>query len=192
MTCELPEDSFLSWNSGTTCMTDVRQSRKDPHNLIKLPGASLLTPKATLRLGCWNVRTLYQIGKTANVTREFRKYNMDLLGLSEVRWTGFGELRTATGESILYSGAEEEHHRGVGLILNREVRRTLLKWNPVNERIMSARFNSRFAKLTIIQVYAPTNDAEDESKEEFYEQLQREVVATPRHDVLIVIIIIII
>ncbi|KAL9977741.1 hypothetical protein ACROYT_G015180 [Oculina patagonica] len=51
---------------------------------------------------------------------------------------------------------------------------------------MSARFNSRFAKLTVIQVYAPTNDAEDESKEEFYEQLQREVEATPRHDVLIV------
>ena len=86
----------------------------------------------------------------------------------------------------MYSGAEEEHHRGVGLILKKEVRRTLLKWNPVNERIMSARFNSRFAKLTIIQVYAPTNDAEDESKEEFYEQLQREVKATPRYDVLIV------
>ena len=62
----------------------------------------------------------------------------------------------------------------------------MLKWNPVNERIRSARFNSRFAKLTIIQVYAPTNDAEDESKEEFYEQLQREVKATPRYDVLIV------
>ena len=51
---------------------------------------------------------------------------------------------------------------------------------------MSARFNSRFAKLTIIQVYAPTNDAEDESKEVFYEQLQREVEAAPRYDVLIV------
>ena len=95
----------------------------------------------------------------------FRNYNLDILGLSEVRWTGFGELKIATGESILYSGAEEEHHRGVGLILRREVRRTLLKWNPVNERIMSARFNSRFAKLTVIQVYAPTNDAEDASKE---------------------------
>ena len=104
-----------------------------------------------------------------------------------VRWTGFGELKTAAiGESFLYSGAEEEHHRGVGLVLKKEARRTLLKWNPVNGRIMSVRFNSRFAKLTIIQVYAPTNDAEDESKEEFYEQLQREVEATPRHDVLIV------
>ena len=65
----------------------------------------------------------------------------------------------------------------------------MLKWNPVNERIMSARFNSRFAELTIIQVHAPTNDGTqriDESKEEFYEQLQQEVEATPRHDVLIV------
>ena len=92
---EVPEDSFLSWNSGITCMTDVGQSRKDPRNLINSPGASLLTPKATLRLGCWNVQTPDR--KTADVTREFRKYNLDLFGLSEVRWTGFGELKTATG-----------------------------------------------------------------------------------------------
>ena len=70
----------------------------------------------------------------------------------------------------------------MGLILKKEVR-TLLKWNAVNKRIMSA----RFAKLTVIQVCVPTNDAEDESKEKFYEQLQREVEATPRHDALIVL-----
>ena len=45
-TCEVPEDSFLSWNSGITRMTDVGQSRKDPRNLIKSPGASLLTPQS--------------------------------------------------------------------------------------------------------------------------------------------------
>ena len=60
----------------------------------------------------------------------------------------------------------------------------LLKWNPVNERTMSARFNSCFAKVAGIQVYAPTNyGADDESKEE---QLQREIETTPGHDVLIV------
>ena len=67
------------------------------------------------------------------------------------------------------------------------VRKTLLKWNPGNERIMGARFNSRYVKLTGIQVNSPTNDAHDESKEEFYERLQREVEKTPRHDALIVI-----
>ena len=65
------------------------------------------------------MRTLNQIGRTANVTREFRDYNLDILGMSEIRWTRRGELRTAAGESILYSGAEEEHHRGVGLNLKK-------------------------------------------------------------------------
>lgn len=74
----------------------------------------------------------------------------------------------------------------MGLTLKKEVRKTLLKWNPVNERIMSARFNSRYVKRTVIQVYALTNDADNESKENFYEQLQRKVETTPRHDVLIV------
>ncbi|XP_068701956.1 craniofacial development protein 2-like [Montipora capricornis] len=106
--------------------------------------------------------------------------------MNEIRWTGFRELRTATGQSILYSGREEEHHREVGLILKKEVRKTLLKRNLVNERIMGAHFNSRYAKLTVIQMYAPTNDANDESKEEFYDQLQQEVETTPRNDVLIV------
>ena len=54
-TCELPDDSFLSWNTGTTHMTEAGQKRKDPRNLIKSPEASLLTAKVTLRLGCWNV-----------------------------------------------------------------------------------------------------------------------------------------
>ena len=41
--------------------------------------------------------------------------------MNEIRRTGFGELRTATGESVLDSGAEEKHHRGVGHILKKEV-----------------------------------------------------------------------
>lgn len=71
----------------------------------------------------------------------------------------------------------------MGLILKKEL---LLKWNAVNERSMSARFNSCYANLTVIQVYEPTSDADDESKKEFYEHVQREVEVAPRHDVLIV------
>ena len=63
----------------------------------------------------------YQIGKTANITREFRNYSLDILDLNEVRWTGFGEQKTAAGDSILYPEAEKEHHTGVGLILKREI-----------------------------------------------------------------------
>ena len=100
--CKQPDDGFLSWNSGIAGMTDVGQGSKDPCNMIKSPGASLLTPKTTLRLGCWNVQTLYQIGKTANVTREFRNYNLDILGLSEVRWTGAGTILNFISRMALF------------------------------------------------------------------------------------------
>ena len=153
---------------------------------MKSRKVSLTTPKSTLRVGCWNVRTMYQVGKTANIMREFRRYGLCILGLSEIRWTGFGEVRTNTGEVILYSGSEGEHHRGVGLVLTRAARSALLRWNPVNERIISARFDSRFAKMTVIQIYAPTNDAEDSVKDNFYEQLQKEIEAIPRHDITII------
>ena len=52
---------------------------------------------------------------------------------------------------------------------------------------MKVRFNSKFAKLTIIACYAPTEEAEEEEKDEFYEQLEEEIRTTPRHDVLMVI-----
>ena len=128
-----------------------------------------------------NIRTLFQVGKTGNVKKEFRKYRLDILGLSEMRWAGFGELKTSTGEYILYSGSEEDHQRGVGLALKKEARTALLRWNSVSDRfmIMSARFNSRYAKLTIIMLYAPAYEAEEKVKDEFYEHLQREVEEHP-------------
>ena len=62
-----------------------------------------------------------------------------------------------------------------------------MKWNPVSDRIISARFFSKFAKLTVIQIYSPTNEAEEDDKDSFYEQLQKELDTVPNHDMVIVI-----
>ena len=56
----------------------------------------------------------------------------------------------------------------------------------MNERLIKARFNSKYCKLTILQCYAPTNDSEDEVKEDWYEQLQADVATVPHHDMLMV------
>ncbi len=56
--------------------------------------------------------------------------------------------------------------------MTRKVETTLLEWKPVNGRLMKVRFNSKFAKLTIIECYAPTEEAEEEEKKELYEQLE--------------------
>ena len=62
----------------------------------------------------------------------------------------------------------------------------MINWKPVDERIIKARFDSRFVKLTLLRVYVPTNDAEEEVKDEFFEKLQTMVEETPRHDMLVI------
>ena len=58
-------------------------------------------------------------------------------------------------------------------------------WRPINERILLTRYDSKYSKLSIIQCYAPTNDAEEEEKENVYKELQAITSTTPRHDILI-------
>ena len=62
-----------------------------------------------------------------------------------------------------------------------------MMWNPVNDRIISARIYCRFIKTTFIQVLSPTKDAVGEEKYQLYEEVQKEINATPMHDLLITI-----
>ena len=77
---------------------------------------------------------------TVRVVNEMRCFNLSILGVSEARWLGSGRVRTSTGEVNLYSVAEEIHHRGVGIILNKEAQECLMEWAPVNEIIIKAIF----------------------------------------------------
>ena len=87
----------------------------------------------------------------------------------------------------MYSGRQDEHHSsGVAIIMTKEAAKTLEKWTPISERFITARFWSRHFKTTLIQVYAPTNDADKETKDNFYEQIQSVIHLTPRHDITIV------
>lgn len=97
-----------------------------------------------------------------------RDYNLDILGISEIRWTGQGRLSSG-GMTILYSGDEEHHCHGIGIILNKTAEKALIGWKPINKRIITARFQTRHAKTTLVQVYAPTEPSNDDDKDEFYD-----------------------
>ena len=149
--------------------------------------ADALKPKTTTRVGFWNVRTLYQTGKLAQATKEFDSYNLDLLGLSEVRWTGCDRRRLASKHIFLYSGRDDHHEEGVGLLISKKLSKSLIGWTPLGSRLLKARFNSKYTKLTVIVCYAPTNTAEEEDKDDFYRQLQAAVETVPAHDMLLVL-----
>ena len=141
---------------------------------VDTPTADSLKPKEKTKIACWNVRTLYQTGKFAQVVREFQNYGLNILGVCEACWTGSGQRALASGHTILYSGRLDGHHtEGVALIMSRKMERTLIEWKPSGLRLLKASFN-----------YAPTEDAEEADKDAFYDQLQAVTDEVPTHDLL--------
>ena len=79
------------------------------------------------------------------------------------------------------------HRNGAALIVCREKAKALIEWEPISDRLIRARLDSRYCKLTIIQCYAPTNDADEEKKDEWYVQVRLAIAKVPQHDMLIIV-----
>lgn len=84
--------------------------------------------KTKTRISFWNVRTMYQTGKLAQVTAEMHRYNLHILGISESRWTGSGKVTTSTEETVLYSEREDNpYDEGVAIIWRKEMERSIIE-----------------------------------------------------------------
>ena len=118
-------------------------------------------------------------GKLEVVKQEMTRVNVDILGISELKWTGMGEFNS-DDHYIYYCGQESLGRNEVAIMVNKRVRNAVLGCNLKNERMISVRFQGKPFNITVIQVYAPTNKAEEAEVEWFYEDLQDLLELTPK------------
>ena len=150
-------------------MTQCDQSWKE----VTLQRPSLSSMKTT-RTGTWNVRAMYKAGRTAQIVRKARSYNITVLGLCQTRWLQSGQVRLQTGETVLYLGHEHDnapHTEGVALMLSPEAKCSLISWEAAGPRIIHVsvifKTEKQKMKLNIVECCAPTNDSNDKTKEYF-------------------------
>jgi len=125
-------------------------------------------------------------GKMEVVKQEMARVNIDILGISELKWTGMGEFNS-DNDCIYYCGQESLRRNGVALIINKRVQNAVLGCHLKNDRMISVHFHGKPFNITVIQVYAPTSNVEEAEVEWFYENLQDLLELTPQKVVLFII-----
>ena len=118
-------------------------------------------------------------GKLDVVKQEMERVNVDILGISELKWTGMGEFNS-DDHYIYYCGKESLRRNGVAIMVHKRVRNAVLRYNLKNDRMNSVRFQGKPFNITVIQVYAPTSNAEEAEVEWFYEDIQDLLELTPK------------
>ena len=117
------------------------------------------------------------------VKQEMARVNVDILGISEPKWTGMGEFNS-DDHYIYYCGQESLRRNGVAIMVNKRVQNAVLGCDLKNDKMISVCFQGKPFNITVNQVYAPTSNAEEAEVEQFYEDLQDLLELTPKKDVL--------
>ena len=120
-------------------------------------------------------------GKLEVVKQEMVRVNVNILGISKLRWTGMGEFNSHG------CGQESLRRNAVAIMVIRRVRNAVLGCNLKNDRMISVRFQGKPFNIMVIQAYALTSNTEEAEVERFYEDLQDLFELTPKKDVLFII-----
>ena len=94
------------------------------------------------------------------------RVNADILGVSELKWIGMGEFNSGD-HHIYYCGQESLRRNGEAIMVNKRVRNAVLGCNLKNNRMISVHFQGKPFSIAVIQVYAPTSNAEEAEVEWF-------------------------
>ena len=117
-------------------------------------------------------------GKLEVVKQEMARVNVDIPGISELKWTGMGEFNS--DDHYIY----QYRRNGVAIMVNKRVQNAVLGYNLKNDRMISVRLQGKPFNIMVIQVYAPTSNVEEAEVERSCEDLQDLLELTPQKDIL--------
>ena len=112
------------------------------------------------------------------------RVNVDILGISKLKWTGMGEFNS-DDHYIYYCGQESLRRNGVAIMVNKSLKCST--WMQSQKWQKDLCFQGKPFNITVIQVYVPTSNAEEAEVEQFYEDLQDLLELTPPKDILFII-----
>ena len=141
--------------------------------------------KKYISIETWNVRTMNN-GNTEIITREMGRNGIDLMGISDMKWKGIRQVKP-DDYSLYFSGNDKIERKGVAFICTEKIKKCVLGFNPISDRIIKIRIQCKPINCTFIQVYAPTSTADEEEMDYFYDALQKAIDITHKGDIMYVI-----
>ena len=133
-------------------------------------GSKVRCYKERYCIGTWNVRSMNQ-GKLEVVKQEMARVNINILGISELKWTGMDEFNSED-HHIYYCGQESLRRNGVAIMVNERVQNAVLGCNLKDDRMVSVPFQGKPFSIMVIQVCALTSNAKETEVEWFYEDFK--------------------
>ena len=113
------------------------------------------------------------------VKQEMVRINIKILGINEQKWMGLDKFNS-DDHYVYYHGQESHKRNGVALIINKRVQNAVFGCNLKNDKMISVHFQGKPFNITVIQVYAPTTDAEEAEVDQFYEDPQDLLKPAPK------------
>ena len=185
-------------NTGEELVTDVitaiGNSSINKANEINPPGVPLVDVVSDglqytsfnkkINIATCNVRSMYE-GKLNLVKNEMERMILSIPGISEIKWKRRGYFQSE-GYRVFFSGHDRARKNGVAFICNKKICKSVLGYNPISDRIISIRPQGKPVTITLVQIYAPTLDTEDDEIDEFYNMLQKVTDSISNSDVKII------